>query len=184
MKGPKTSRSLLERNLFYLYEGPKRPPGIKTSSPKTNVYSEIDGFNACVRFPPFGGQKSSKSRGPQNRLSQKERLLWNWRFWCFCGSPHLVARNPQSPGVPKTGSPKRSVYSEIDDFDAFVWSPPFGGQKSSKSWSCKDVDDIHLPGPQFLSNTWWLQLGLLRWKTIVNTACGARHFQHAEHLAI
>ena len=42
-------------------------------------------------------------------------LLW--------GSPHLLARNPENPGVPQTGSPKRSVYSEIDDFGAFVGSP-------------------------------------------------------------
>ena len=194
-----STKSLLERNLFYLYEGPKdlqkplrkefvlpiwraqRPPGIKTSSPKTSVYSEIDGFNACVRFPPIWWPEILKIQGsPKQALPQGAFTLKLTILVLLCGSPHLVARNPQNPGVPKTGSPKRNVYSEIDDFGAFVWFPPFGGQKSSKSWSCKDVDDIHLPGPQFLSNTWWLQLGLLRWKTIVNTACDARHFQHAE----
>ena len=52
------------------------------------------------------------------------------------GSPHsvnLVARNHQNPGVLKTSSAKRNVFSQIDDFGACVVFPPFGGQKPSKS---------------------------------------------------
>ena len=99
------------------------------------------------------------ARNPQNpgvpKTGSPKRSVYSEidNFGAFVWFLHMMARNPQNPGVPKTGSPKRTVYSEIDDFDAFVWFPPFDGQKSSKSWSCKDVDDIHLPGPQFLSNT-------------------------------
>ena len=194
MKGLYTSprplrRSLfLERNFFYLYEGPKdlqvskqalprrafilkltvlmlvrgsphlvarnpQNPGVpKTGSPKRSVYSEIDDFGTFVpliwRPEILKIQGSPKQALPKGAFTLKLTILM-----LLGGSPHLAARNPQNPGVPKTGSPKKSVYSEIDDFDVFAWFPPFGGQKSSKSWSYKDVDDIHMPGPQFLSNT-------------------------------
>ena len=139
MKGPETSwkgvcstymkgRRALQP--FKTHQKEFVPPiwrGAELSSPskpfKRSVYSEIDDFNAFVVFPPFGGQKSSKSRSPQNRLSQKERLFWNWRLrttckskvlqhgaWILmllCVSHHLVARNPQNAIVPKTGFLKK-----------------------------------------------------------------------------
>ena len=63
-------------------------------------------------------------RGPENFRSLLERNL----FYPYEGM-HLVARIHHNAGVRKKGSPKRSVYSEIDDFGAFVRFPPFGGQK-------------------------------------------------------
>ena len=60
---------------FVVARNPQNPGVPQTGSPKRSVYSEIDDFGAFVGFLLFGGQKSLKSRGPQNRLSQKERLL-------------------------------------------------------------------------------------------------------------
>ena len=86
----------------------------KTGSPKKSVCSEIDDFGVCVGFTTFGGQKSSKSRGPQNRLSQKERLLWNWRFWCFCVVPPLFGGQKSSQS--------RGPQNRLSEKERFLWN--------------------------------------------------------------
>ena len=123
---------------------PENPRGPGNGFRKWSEYCKMADFAAFVsflHFGTFGGRKSRKCKGPWKWLPEKERILRNGRFCCFCVVPLTPAafggRKSRKSKGPWKWLPERERILRNGRFCCFCGVPlisaAFAGRKSRES---------------------------------------------------